>query len=66
MNRDLELKKEIINWLIENKNVWQRVNECSEHFKNYIYNEDGNYLIGGKEVMEFIKKADILLFREDF
>lgn len=58
----LELKKEIINWLFENKNEWQRVNACIEHFRPYIYKADGNYLIGGEEVSKFIKNADKLIY----
>ena len=57
-----ELKKEIINWLFENENIWQRVNSCTAHFKAYIFDSNGNYLIGGKEVSEFIRSADKLLY----
>lgn len=58
-----ELKRAIINWLLDNENEWQRVLTCSKEFRPYIYNADGNYLIGGKEVMEFIENADNLLYR---
>lgn len=57
-----ELKKEILNWLLEHENVWQRVNTCHEVFRPYIYNNEGNYLIGGKNVSEFISKADKLIY----
>ena len=57
-----DLKKAIVLWLIDNENRWQRVNSCTSEFKNYIFNDEGNYLIGGKEVSEFISKADDLLF----
>lgn len=57
-----ELKKAIINWLLDNENRWQRVNECTEEFREYIYNSDGNYLIGGQEVAKFIREADILIY----
>ena len=57
-----ELKKEIINWLLENENAWQRVNACHKAFKPYIYNADGNYLIGGEIVSQFISDADKLLY----
>ena len=60
-----ELKKEIISWLFENENRWQRVNSCIEDFKKYIYNSKGNYLIGGKEVSEFIKDTDILIYKKN-
>lgn len=57
-----ELKAAILNWLLENENQWQRVNACVETFREYIYNKDGNYLIGGKDVAEFIKAADKLIY----
>lgn len=57
-----ELKQTIINWLLENENVWQRVNACHEAFREYIYNSNGIYRIGGKNVSEFICEADKLLY----
>lgn len=57
-----ELKTAIIQWLLENKNQWQRVNACTEAFREYIYNKSGNYLIGGEAVAEFIKTADKLIY----
>lgn len=64
MTLNFELMKAIIDWLFENKDVWQRTNACTEAFRAYIYDADGNYLIGGKNVAEFIKKADKLIFAE--
>lgn len=58
-----ELKKEIVNYLFENENRWQRVNSCREEFKEYIYNRNGNYLIGGEIVSNFIELADKLLYK---
>lgn len=60
--RAMELKKAIIDWLFDNKDAWQRVNACIEYFRPYIYNSDGNYLIGGEEVSEFIISANKLLY----
>ena len=57
-----ELKRAIINWLLDNENEWQRVNACKEEFRPYIYNAEGNYLIGGKEVADFIVNADKTLY----
>ena len=57
-----EVKAEIINWLLEHENEWQRVNACHEAFREYIYNSSGNYLIGGKNVSAFIEDADRLLY----
>ena len=59
----LELKQAIINWLIDNKNSWQRVNACHDEFRQYIYDNSGNYIIGGKVVSDFISDADKLLFK---
>ncbi len=57
-----ELKRAIINWLLDNENEWQRVNTCKEEFRPYIYNAEGNYLIGGKEVADFIVNVDKTLY----
>lgn len=57
-----ELKRAIINWLLDNENEWQRVNACKEEFRPYIYNAEGNYLIGGKEVADFIVNVDKTLY----
>lgn len=58
-----ELKRAIIDWLLDHENEWQRVIGCCRAFRPYIYNADGNYLIGGKEVSDFISEADKLLYR---
>jgi hypothetical protein len=57
-----ELKKAIINWLVENENQWQRVNACTENFRNYIYDSNGNHIIGGEIVSTFIKDAEKLIY----
>lgn len=49
-------------WLLEHENEWQRVNTCVDEFRNYIYNDNGNFLIGGENVHDFIVKADKLLY----
>ena len=49
------LKKTIILWIFENDKNWQLNNATTEQFRAYIYDADGNYLIGGEEVSEFIK-----------
>jgi len=56
-----ELKKEIIDFMFENKNEFQLVNATHEKFRQYIYKPDGNYCIGGNGVSEFISKADKLI-----
>lgn len=62
---NMELKKAIVNWLMENENKWQRVNACKEHFRNYIYDDSGNYIIGGEIVGDFIDNADKLIYSKD-
>ncbi len=57
-----ELKKAICEWLIDHENEWQRVNACREAFRPYIYNAEGNYLIGGEIVSNFVSAADKLIY----
>lgn len=57
-----ELKTAIVKWLLGNENQWQRVNACTEAFREYIYNKSGNYLVGGEAVVEFIGAADKLIY----
>lgn len=57
-----ELKTAIIKWLLDNENQWQRVNASVQAFREYIYNKNGNYLIGGEAVAEFIRAADKLIY----
>lgn len=59
-----ELKRLIINWLLDNENQWQRVNTCRDHFRNYIYDNDGNHIIGGEIVSQFIKDSNNLLYNK--
>jgi len=51
---NIKLKDEIIKVVQENKTEFQLVNNIVSEFKNYIYNDKGEYLIGGEEVSEFI------------
>ena len=60
----MELKVAIINWLVENEHEWQRVNACVDNFTAYIYDKNGNFLIGGKKVLDFIEAADKLLYEK--
>ena len=52
-----ELKKAIIDYIFENYNVFQLNNQTTQHFRDYIYDRKGDYLIGGVEVMDFINNA---------
>ena len=51
---------------LKHEKEWQRVNACREAFRQYIFNADGNYLIGGQTVSEFITEADKLLYGRSF
>ena len=44
----LELKKEIIKFIIDKLEVFNLTNYTVEHFHDYIYTKEGNYLIGGE------------------
>ncbi len=56
-----ELKKTIINFICDNEKESQLINATIEKFSGYIYDRSGEYLIGGKDVSEFIKDAIELL-----
>ena len=58
---DMELKKAIIEWIIENINEFQITNECIKNFRQYIYDSNGEHLIGGEKVYNFINSAIELL-----
>lgn len=56
-----ELKKAIVNFILDNEKEFQLPNATIKEFKDYIYNSKGQSLIGGEEVAEFIDKAIKLL-----
>jgi hypothetical protein len=58
-----ELKKAIIDFIFEGEKEFQINNAVTQKFRAYIYDADGNYLIGGKDVSEFIDKAIKLILR---
>ena len=60
----LELKRKIIEWIFENINEWQIINSCVDTFREYIYNANGEYLIGGEDVYNFIHDEIILIKKE--
>lgn len=53
----LELKRAIIEWVFDNIGEFQIVNAAHKQFRNYIYDDTGDYLIGGKKVSEFIDET---------
>ena len=56
-----ELKKAIIDFIFEKEKEFQLHNATIEKFRPYIYDANGNYLIGGEDVANFISKAIKLL-----
>lgn len=63
MKRDIELKRAIVNWYCDNYKSFASPDECVKVFKAYIYDEKGEYLIGGKEVFDFIHDVRIIIYR---
>ena len=56
-----ELIRNIMLWIIENEEDVQIKNNCVNNFKDYIYNKDGNYLIDGEQMANFIyEQIDLL------
>ena len=51
---DQELKDAIIKAVQENKDEFQLTNWITGQFSEYVYNNDGEYLIGGEKVVQFI------------
>lgn len=61
-----ELKRAIFNWMLERTEKWGRVSGCIEEFAAYIYDKNGNYLIGGKDVYDFILETERLIYGKDY
>ena len=58
---NIELKQAIINYIFENYNLFNRLNCTTKKFKNYIYDENWNYLIWWKDIIEWIEKIDKMI-----
>ena len=56
-----ELKQAIINYIFEKYNTFNRLNNTIHNFKNYIYDENWNYLIWWKDILEWIQNIDKLI-----
>jgi len=56
-----ELKQAIINYIFENYNLFNRLNCTTKKFKNYIFDENWNYLIWWKDIIEWIEKIDKMI-----
>lgn len=57
-----ELKKAIVNFILDNEKEFQLHNTTKSKFRPYIYDAEGQFLIGGKEVSLFID-AFVQLFK---
>lgn len=49
-----ELKDAIIKAVQENKDEFQLTNWITGQFSEYIYNNNGEYIMGGEKVVQFI------------
>jgi hypothetical protein len=49
-----ELKRAIINNILNNEKEFQLTNSTVNQFRAYIYDDKGDYLIGGNEVHDWI------------
>jgi len=56
-----KLKQAIVNFIIENEKEFQLTNRTAKEFRPYIYDNKGEYLIGGEEVLNFIRDAEKFL-----
>ena len=52
-----ELKKAIVDYMFNNATDCQLVNTTKDKFRAYIYDAEGEYLIGGETVGDFIREA---------
>jgi len=55
------LKKAIVDWMFENRDIFGLVNATTKRFSNYIYDDKGEYMFGGADVSDFIKQAEKLV-----
>lgn len=53
----MEFKQRVVEWICKHANEFQLVNACVEEFRGYIYDSNGNFLLGGDGVLDFIKQA---------
>lgn len=57
------LMKAIFDYIIENRDEFQLYNATKDHFRPYIFNDKGEYLIGGEQVSAFISDAINLMYK---
>tara|TARA_R110000868_G_scaffold74337_10_gene214986 strand:+ start:3078 stop:3266 length:189 start_codon:yes stop_codon:yes gene_type:complete len=58
---NIDLKRAIVNFLCDNHKEFQSNNMVVAKFRPYIYDGEGQYLFGGKEVADFIVAAAKLI-----
>lgn len=58
---NFELKKAIIEYMIENIEQFQLVNATTQKFRQYIFTPEGDYCIGGQYVSNFISAFESLI-----
>ena len=59
---NFELKQAIVNWMFDNRHEFQLLNAATEHFRQYIFTDKGDYCIGGEKVNMFIIMTYKLLY----
>jgi len=60
-----DLKKSIVNYMLDNVNQFQLLNLTFKEFKQYIYTPKGDYCIGGEKVSDFIRNVDKYIINRD-
>jgi len=55
------LKRVILDYIFDNKDVWGLTNHTVNEFRQYIYDDKGEFIIGGEQVYNFIKQAEKLV-----
>jgi hypothetical protein len=58
---NIDLKRAIVNFLCDNHKEFQSNNTAINKFRPYIFDGEGDYLFGGKEVADFIVAAAKLI-----
>lgn len=56
-----ELKKQIEDFMLENRNAYCRIIKTIDYFKDFIFKQDGQHTKDGEEIKLFILKTDVNL-----
>lgn len=57
------LMKRIFNYVVDNRNDFQVLNAAVSEFRAYIFDDQGEYLIGGEQVHTFIQDSLTLMHK---